>query len=81
MQREAHTICCRHEHAHFTGFLQVMDFLEYHEILEGLLQTLKVRELYIFSQNHGESRIFVCILKFTSHLSEFSTTFMCFVYC
>ncbi len=32
----------------FAGFPRVMEFLEYHGILKGLFQTLKVREFYIF---------------------------------
>ncbi len=39
-----------------------MEFLEYHGILKGLFQTLKVRELLFFCPSHGISGIFVCQL-------------------
>ncbi len=46
-----------------TGFPRVMEILEYHGILKGLFQTLKVREFYIFfCPSHGISGIFVCQL-------------------
>ncbi len=45
----------------FTGFPRVMEFLEYHGILKGLLQILKFREFYIFFAQVMEYQLFLFV--------------------
>ncbi len=55
-----------------------MEFLEYHGILKGLFQTLKVREFYIFYVQVMEYQGFLFVtFNFSVHLSNcnFSVAF------
>jgi len=64
-----------------TGFPRVMEFLEYHGILKGLFQTLKVREFCIFVQVMEYQGFLFVSLNFSFHLSKCNFSIAHFFYC
>ncbi len=73
----------------YSGFPRVTEFLEYHGILKGLFQTLKVREFNIFYVQVMKYQGFLFVtLNFSFHLSKcnfcsifYIALFHTFAYC